>query len=134
MLLDGELDAAIMGELPTDPRIRPLIPDPDAAALAWHKKYGAVQMNHMFVVQQELSQTRPDVVQEMFRLLLASKRAAPGGAVDTLPFGVAAMRKPLELIIGYALEQESPARSRSTSCSTTPRGCWSVTPSSWASA
>jgi 4,5-dihydroxyphthalate decarboxylase len=105
MLLAGELDAAIMGELPTDPRIRPLIPDPDAAARAWHQKYGAVQMNHIFVVQQELSQTRPDVVQELFRLLLASKRAAPGGAVDTLPFGVAAMRKPLELIIGYALEQ-----------------------------
>ncbi len=105
MLLAGDLDAAIMGELPTDPRIRLLIPDPDAAARAWHKKYGAVQMNHIFVVKDELSKTRPDVVQEIFRMLLASKRAAPGGAVDTLPFGVAAMRKPLELIIGYALEQ-----------------------------
>ena len=62
-------------------------------------------MNHIFVVKDELSKTRPDVVQEIFRMLLASKRAAPGGAVDTLPFGVAAMRKPLELIIGYALEQ-----------------------------
>jgi 4,5-dihydroxyphthalate decarboxylase len=108
MLLDGELDAAIMGELPKDPRIRPLIPDPEAAARAWHKKHGAVQMNHIFVVQEELSKTRPDVVAEIFRLLLASKRAAPAPAdgVDSLPFGVAAIRKPLELLIGYALEQK----------------------------
>jgi 4,5-dihydroxyphthalate decarboxylase len=108
MLLAGELDAAIMGELPKDPRIRPLIPDAEAAARAWHKKYGAVQMNHIFVVKEELSQTRPDVVAEIFRLLLASKRAAPAPAdgVDSLPFGVSAMRKPLELIIGYTLEQK----------------------------
>ena len=107
MLLDGDVDAAIMGDLPKDPRIRPLIPDPDAAARAWHAKHGAVQINHIFVVNEELSKTRPDVVQEIFRLLLASKRAgpAPGGA-DSLPFGLAAMRKPLELITQYALEQK----------------------------
>jgi 4,5-dihydroxyphthalate decarboxylase len=108
MLLDGDLDAAIMGDLPKDPRIRPLIPDPDAAARAWHAKYGAVQINHIFVVNEALSRTRPDVVKEIFRLLLASKRAAPppAGGVDSLPFGIAAMRKPLELIIQYALEQK----------------------------
>ena len=31
MLLAGELDAAIVGEIPQDPRIKPLIPDPEAA-------------------------------------------------------------------------------------------------------
>jgi 4,5-dihydroxyphthalate decarboxylase len=108
MLLDGDVDAAIMGDLPKDPRIRPLIPDPDAAARAWRAKYGAVQINHIFVVNESLSKTRPDVVKEIFRLLLASKRAAPppAGGVDSLPFGIAAMRKPLELIIQYALEQK----------------------------
>jgi 4,5-dihydroxyphthalate decarboxylase len=106
MLLDGDVDAAIMGDLPKDPNIRPLIPDPDAAARAWHAKHGAVQINHIFVVNEQLSKTRPDVVQEIFRLLLASKRAGPGGAVDSLPFGVEAMRKPLELIAQYALEQK----------------------------
>jgi len=107
MLLDGDLDAAIMGELPNDPKIRPLIPDPEAAARAWHQKYGAVQVNHIFVVNQELSRTRPDVVQEVFRLLLASKQAGPRpSGPDSLPFGVAGLRKPLELIIQYAHEQK----------------------------
>jgi len=105
MLLDGDVDAAIMGELPKDPRIRPLIPDPEAAARAWHAKHGAVQINHIFVVNEDLSKTRPDVVKEIFRLLQASKKAAPAGGVDSLPFGVAAMRKPLELIAQYAFEQ-----------------------------
>jgi 4,5-dihydroxyphthalate decarboxylase len=106
MLLDGDVDAAIMGDLPKDPNIRPLIPDPDAAARAWHAKHGAVQINHIFVVNEQLSKTRPDVVQEIFRLLLASKRAGSAGGVDSLPFGVEAMRKPLELIAQYALEQK----------------------------
>jgi 4,5-dihydroxyphthalate decarboxylase len=106
MLLDGDVDAAIMGDLPKDPRIRPLIPDPDAAAKAWHAKHGAVQINHIFVVSQELSKTRPDVVQEIFRLLLASKMGSPAAGNPSLPFGVEAMRKPLEMIAQYALEQK----------------------------
>jgi 4,5-dihydroxyphthalate decarboxylase len=108
MLLDGDVDAAIMGDLPKDPRIRPLIGDPEAAARAWHAKYDAVQVNHIFVVNADLSKTRPDVVNEIFRLLLASKKAAPlpPGTVDSLPFGVAALRKPLELITQYAFEQK----------------------------
>ena len=40
MLLDGSLDGAIVPELPKDPRIRPLFPDPDAAARAWADKIG----------------------------------------------------------------------------------------------
>ncbi len=36
MLLDREIDAAIIGtELPNDPRIKPVITDPDAAAQAF---------------------------------------------------------------------------------------------------
>ena len=106
MLLDGDVDAAIMGDLPKDPSIRSLIPDPDAAAKAWHAKHGAVQINHIFVVNQELSETRPDVVQEIFRLLLASKQAGPAATNESLPFGVDKMRKPLEMIAQYALEQK----------------------------
>ena len=37
MLIDGELDAAIYGaELPEDPRLQSVIPDPEAAARAWY--------------------------------------------------------------------------------------------------
>src|ERR1700756_4971113 len=41
MLLDGELDAAIFGgPMPTEPQLKSVIPDPDAAAKAWYKKSG----------------------------------------------------------------------------------------------
>src|ERR1700689_8173 len=43
MLLEGELDAAIFGGvMPTDPRLKSVIPDPDAAAKEWYGKHGTV--------------------------------------------------------------------------------------------
>ena len=50
MLLAGELDAAIVGEMPKDGRLKPVIPDPAAAAETWRKKNGAIQINHMVTV------------------------------------------------------------------------------------
>ncbi len=59
MVLDGELDAAIFGGvMPADPRLKSVIPDPDAAAKEWYKKYGTVPVNHMVVVKNSLSQVR----------------------------------------------------------------------------
>ena len=41
MVLDGELDAAIFGTvIPADPRLKSVIPDHEAAAKEWYKKYG----------------------------------------------------------------------------------------------
>ena len=52
MLLDGELDAAIFGgAMPTDPQLKSVIPDPEAAAKEWYKKNGTVPVNHMVVVR-----------------------------------------------------------------------------------
>jgi hypothetical protein len=34
-----------------------LIPDHEAAAADWYKKYGCTQINHMFVVNSELAKT-----------------------------------------------------------------------------
>ena len=77
MLLDGELDAAMLGdEMPDDPRLRTLIPDPKAAARAWYAETGAIPVNHLAVVRAELARDRPDVVREVFRLLKESKAAA----------------------------------------------------------
>ena len=109
MLLDGELDAAILGnDMPGEPRVRHVIENPREAALAWCRKYGTVPINHLFAVDQELADTRPDVVREIFAGLLASKRAAPPAkdGLDFLPFGVEAMRKALQLAIQYAFEQQ----------------------------
>ena len=109
MLLDGELDAAILGgDMAGEPRVRHLIENPRAAALAWARKHGTVPINHLFAVDEVLARTRPDVVREIFSGLLASKQAAPPAkdGLDFLPFGVEAMRKALELAIQYAFEQK----------------------------
>lgn len=102
MLLAGEIDAAILGAVPTDPRLKPLIPDPAAAAEAWRKKYGAIQINHMVAVKDSLSKSAPDAVREIYRLLAESKKAAKlpkPGEIDTNPFGLEANRKNLEIVI-----------------------------------
>src|SRR5271154_2857368 len=77
MVLDGELDAAIFGgNVPADPRLKSVIPDPDAAARGWGKKQGTVPVNHMVVVKSTLSKSDPGAVREIYRMLAAGKKAA----------------------------------------------------------
>lgn len=98
MLLAGEIDAAVMGDgVISDPRIRPLIPDPAAEAAAWRKKHGALQINHMVVVKESLSKGDPLAVREAYRMLLDSSRAA--GNPEMNPFGLEANRRNLEVAI-----------------------------------
>jgi 4,5-dihydroxyphthalate decarboxylase len=110
MVLDGELDAAIFGGvIPTDPRLKSVIPDSDAAAKAWYKKYNTVPVNHMVVVKTPVSQTEPGAVREVFRMLLDSKRAAglpKPGTIDTIPYGFSALKPALDLMSSYALEMK----------------------------
>jgi 4,5-dihydroxyphthalate decarboxylase len=110
MLIDGDVDAAIpAGDLTKDHRyIRHLFPNPNEQGKAWVAKYGTVPVNHYFVVSRALAETRPDVVAEIYRLLQASKALAPPGTdgIDFFPYGVEANRKPLELIVQYAVEQQ----------------------------
>jgi len=110
MVLDGELDAGIFGTvIPADPRLKSVIPDPDAAAKQWYEKYRTVPINHMVVVKSSVSQFDPGAVREVFRMLHESKKAAglpKPGAIDTLPFGLAAVKPALELMSSYALEMK----------------------------
>ena len=78
----------------------PLIPDPAGAARAWREKHQAIQLNHMVTVKRGLS---PDVVREVYRLLLESRRAA--GDAETLPFGVEGNRRNLEVAVDYVHRQ-----------------------------
>jgi 4,5-dihydroxyphthalate decarboxylase len=108
MLLAGEVDAAILPAVPTDPRLKPLIPEPAAAAEAWRRKYKAIQVNHMVVVKDSLSKSRPDAVREIYRLLERSKKAAnlpKEGELDTNPFGLEANRRNLEVVIDTVYRQ-----------------------------
>jgi 4,5-dihydroxyphthalate decarboxylase len=108
MLLAGELDAAILGGAITDPRIKPLIPDPAAAAKEWQRKNGAIQINHMVVVKSSLSTSDARAVREIYRMLAESKGAAGlprEGEIDTQPFGFEANRHNLEVVIDYVHRQ-----------------------------
>jgi 4,5-dihydroxyphthalate decarboxylase len=110
MLLDGELDAAIFGgNMPDDPRLKSVILDPDAAAADWYRRTGAVPVNHMVVFKAGLSQSHPDVVREVYRMLRESKAAAglpKPGAVDFVPFGFDALKPSLELMSSYCFEMK----------------------------
>jgi 4,5-dihydroxyphthalate decarboxylase len=109
MLLAGELDAAVVnGRVQEDPRLAPLIPDPAGAARAWYDKHGAIQVNHLVAVKASLSRAHPRTVEEVYRLLAESKRAAgppAAGALDTTPFGLEANRRNLEVAIDYVYRQ-----------------------------
>jgi 4,5-dihydroxyphthalate decarboxylase len=110
MVLEGELAAGIYGqELPQDKRFQSVIPEPEAAARQWHAKHGVVPINHMVVVTEDLARTQPETVREVYRMLLAGKQAAglpkPGG-FDLQPFGFAACRPALRMIIDYCVQQQ----------------------------
>ena len=109
MLLNGEVDAGIVGDKLPDPKLKHLIPDPDAVARDWAERHHGIPINHMLVVRQELSRSRPDVIKDIFRQLHESKRAAglpDGGELDPYRFGVEACRPILEIIIDYCQRQE----------------------------
>jgi 4,5-dihydroxyphthalate decarboxylase len=109
MLLDGEIDAAIGGDF-SDPRLKPLAPDADAVGQKWAESHGGIAPNHMLVIRQSISQSRPDVVKEIFRVFREARQAdaasKPGSALDPYRFGVEANRRSLETIIDYALQQQ----------------------------
>ncbi len=109
MLLDGELDAAIVGDKFPDPRLKPLIPDPESANRKWSESHGGVPINHMLVIREELAAKRPDVVREVYRLFKEAKQAsfAESGVpkLDPLRFGIEANRRSLEIIIDFAVKQ-----------------------------
>jgi 4,5-dihydroxyphthalate decarboxylase len=109
MLLDGEIDAAVVGDKLLDPPLKHLIPEPDAAAQKWAERHRGVPINHMMVLRTELSQSRPDIVQDVFRQFQDSKRAAAlpdGGVLDPYRFGVEACRTNLEIIIDFCQQQK----------------------------
>jgi 4,5-dihydroxyphthalate decarboxylase len=100
MLQAGELDAAIVGAIPTEDGLRPLIRDPEAAARRWVEKHGAIQLNHLVVVKNSVSKAAAD---EVYRLLVESKKAA--GDPPMLPHGIEANRRNIEIAINVAHRQ-----------------------------
>jgi 4,5-dihydroxyphthalate decarboxylase len=101
MLLAGELDAAILGAIPQDGRLKPVIPDPEIAGKKWGEQHGAIQLNHLVGVKNTVSKT---MAEEIYGLLLQSKKAA--GDPPMLPHGLEANRRNLEVAIDCAYQQK----------------------------
>jgi len=108
MMLDGELVATLQGvDLPKDPRVAYLVPEPFEAAKDWYAREGVVPINHMFVVHQDLTKNRPDLVQEIYRMLVESRALTEGGVPAIYPpVGLEANRKGIQLAIDWALDQK----------------------------
>ncbi len=108
MMLDGQLDAALLGEdMPKDPRVRTLVPDAHNAAKSWYKREGFVPINHMFVVHQNISKQHPEAVREIYRMIAESRALTEGGVPEVFPpMGLEANRKCLQTAIDWALDQK----------------------------
>ena len=108
MMLDGELVAALLGnDMPKDPRVQRLVPNPHEAARDWYAREGVVPINHMFVVHEDISKNRPDIVREIFRMIVESRALTEGGLPDPFPpIGLEANRKGLQLAIDWSYEQK----------------------------
>ena len=108
-LLAGEFEAAIVGDSLPDPRLKTLVPDADAVNRAWAANHGGTPINHMMVVRKSISESRPDVVKEVFRMAVeaAKKGLTPGTEqAEAIRFGFDACRESLELIIDYSFRQK----------------------------
>jgi len=101
MLLDGEVDAAILAEPPKEGPLKTLIPDPAAAAAAWRAKNRAIQINHMVTVKRTVSDSQ---AQDIFSALKKSREAA--GSPEMNPFGVEENRRNLEVAIDCVYRQK----------------------------
>ncbi|CAN7796288.1 phosphate ABC transporter substrate-binding protein [Caballeronia sp. LjRoot34] len=108
MMLDGELSAALLGEdMPKDPRVRTLVPDAQAAAKDWFAREHVVPINHMFVVHEDISRKHPEVVRELYRMIVESRALTEGGVPAIFPpIGLEQNRKGLQLAIDWALDQK----------------------------
>lgn len=105
MLHAGELDAAVFGnDMPDDPALRPVFPDPAAAGEAFWRKNGFVPVNHLVTVPRMLADTRPDLVAELLRMFRAARPVGQAGR-DALPMGRAALQPAIDLALRYCAEQ-----------------------------
>ena len=108
MMLNGELAAAVLGvDMPKDPRVQTLVPDPTASAQEWHRREGVIPINHVFVMREELSKERSDIVREIFRMIVESRGFGPEPVTSALPpIGLEAKRKGQALAIDWSFERK----------------------------
>lgn len=100
MLKAGEVDAAIFGnDLPADPALTTVFPDPEAAGRDFLARYGFVPVNHLVCVTRDVATRHPEAVVEIVRML---GRSVAGSG---LPFGRVALQPAIEVAVANCVEQ-----------------------------
>jgi len=112
LLFEGKVDAAIFGnDLPSDPRIRPVIENPDVVARERFARSGIVPINHVIAVAKEFAERHPDVVKQFYRTFAASRsRAFESEQLELHPFGLDQMRPSVEALLHHAAAQHLTTR------------------------
>lgn len=110
LLVAGEADAIIAGSgIADDGLIRPLIPEPEAAAREWHARTGVVPINHMVTIRKDIADSDGDIVREVYRMLHDSRAAGESTRtppeIDLQPTGFERLREALEMAIRFAYDQ-----------------------------
>lgn len=99
MLRAGALDAVIVGnDVPDDPDLATVFPDPAAAGRAFQAAHGFAPVNHLLAVRTDVAAAHPEVLDELHRLAGASAALAPPKS-----FTVATTPRALEPAIALAL-------------------------------
>jgi 4,5-dihydroxyphthalate decarboxylase len=102
LLRTGQIDAAAGIELAGYPDLRTLIPNAEQVEADWIRHTGIRPINHTLVVRQDVVSAHPWVIDELDKLIRASKRAADADApVD----GLDENRAALALLARYTFEQ-----------------------------
>jgi 4,5-dihydroxyphthalate decarboxylase len=110
----GKIDAAIALAGADPARIRPVVPDPEAAARRWFQRTGVYPVNHVICVKSALLEQHPWLGAELSRLFNDAKRltrSAPaeerwaGLVTDVLPYGLESNRPSIETCLNYAARQ-----------------------------
>lgn len=97
MLRRGELDAMVVGnDVPDDPGIRTVFPDPAVSGVAFRAAYGFKPVNHIAVVRADLAARRPEWVQAL---------------VGLLPPGSADLQRAIPVMLRFLAEQAMLPRS-----------------------
>ncbi|MGG5820548.1 ABC transporter substrate-binding protein [Falsiroseomonas sp. HW251] len=100
MAKSGEVDAAIFGnDLPDDPALTTVFPDPAAAGRDFLSRFGFVPVNHLVCVTRDVATKYAEAVAAIVRMF--------GEAVagSDLPVGRAALTPAIELAVANCVEQ-----------------------------
>ena len=127
LLLAGDIDAAIGVNTATSPDIRPLVSNPQHAAIDYYKQTGIYPISHIAVVKDAMLEAHPWLAEALCTLFKTAKEYylrqlntdGTGDAQDKrmnelrqvvgddpLPYGIAANRATLDAFIQFNVEQK----------------------------